>query len=84
MGNMNSCESRTAVSLDRLTHKRFLPGDAVVTEYGEGVIAGIDLPLSRSCRWVVQITVPSKPHYLIDRAYPLCFFDREVMIQEQI
>lgn len=60
-------------------NRRFKKNDPVTTEYGDGIVVDIDLPLSASVfRWVVLITKPIKKHSLIDENKPLCFFDREI------
>lgn len=65
---------------DILPHKRFSPGDKVSTEFGEGIIVGIDLPLSEAWRWVVKITNQQKKHFLVEQGKPLAFFDKEVKV----
>ena len=57
-------------------------GDRVFTEYGEGVIVGIDLPLSKVWRWLVKIDKPTKHHFLIEQDKSLAFFDNEIKQKE--
>jgi len=63
---------------DEWVHNRFQKGDAVQTEFGAGVIVGIDLPHSRAWRWIVKITDPIKRHSEIEAGRPMAFVDREV------
>lgn len=53
-------------------------GDTVQTEFGEGVVVGIDLPDSDVWRWIVKITEPKKDHVLIKAGKTMCFFDKEI------
>jgi hypothetical protein len=64
--------------IDRWTHNRFKHGDKVITEYGIGRVVSIDLPLSKTWRWLVEIIEPSKQHFLIESGKPLAFFDNEI------
>ena len=57
---------------------RFKIGDTVQTEFGEGIIVGIDLPECEIWRWIVKITEPIKENVLIKTGKPLCFFDKEI------
>lgn len=65
---------------DSWTHSRFRRGDVVKTEFGNGVVVGIDLPRSdRAWRWMVLINIPGdKHHSFIAQQKPMAFFDHEV------
>lgn len=58
-------------------------GNRVFTEYGEGVIVGIDLSLYKVWRWLVKIDKPAKHHFLIDQNKALAFFDNEIKKVEE-
>ena len=58
--------------------ERFRKGEMVGTEYGRGIIVGIDMPELKNWRWMIKITDPSKKHFLIEQGKPLAFFDEEV------
>jgi len=77
-GRCSVCGQTPMLDPAAWTHNRFKKGDKVQTEFGTGVVVGIDLPHSRAWRWEVIITDPIKPHFNIDHGKPLAFVDKDV------
>lgn len=71
------CDSCKAIP-EKWHHSRFFKNEKVKTEFGVGIVVGIDLPLSRAWRWLVKITKPVKRHSLIEQGKTLAFFDKEI------
>ncbi|MFJ0285888.1 hypothetical protein Q4100_06320 [Acinetobacter baumannii] len=55
-------------------------GSKVNTPFGQGIIVGVDLPESNLRRFIVEIIKPLKPHSLIEKDKPLCFFPKEISL----
>ena len=65
-----------------MERKRFKINDSVMTEYGAGIIVGVDLTESELWRFIVQITEPIKSHFLINQGRPLCFFEDQIILKK--
>lgn len=71
------CDSCKAIP-EKWPYSRFSKNEKVETEFGVGIVVGIDLPLSRAWRWLVKVTEPVKRHSLIEQGKILAFFDKEI------